>query len=172
MDANKDGTIDMEEWEKFMTEELRPPSRASSTTRDSSQDSSPSLISPEYSTSLTPTSPVTCHGTRSSTRWKCWASRPPSTSTPSSTPWTPTQTDPSPSKSSRTASPRKSSRPCPPNSTRRDSFKASKWTPLYTPPSILYPPPCPLFMHACTHTYTHTLFLFTKKLPYQQPCYR
>merc|ERR550517_27195 len=163
MDANKDGTIDMEEWEKFMTEELRPPSRASSTTRDSSQDSSPSLISPEYSTSLTPTSPATCHGTRSSTRWKCWASRRPSTSTPSSTPWTPTPTDPSPSKSSRTASPRKSSRPCPPNSTRRDSSRGSKWTPLCTPPSILYPPP--RVPSSCTHahTHTHTLFFFLQR---------
>merc|ERR550517_486359 len=172
MDANKDGTIDMEEWEKFMTEELRPPSRASSTTRDSSQDSSPSLISPEYSTSLTPTSPVTCHGTRSSTRWKCWASRPPSTSTLSSTPWTPTQTDPSPSKSSRTASPRKSSRPCRPNSTRRDSSRGSKWPPPCPPPSIPYPPPPVSPLHARMHTHIHTLFLFTKKLPYQQPCYR
>merc|ERR1719351_344991 len=144
MDANKDGTIDMEEWEKFMTEELKAAiqSKLDDSGRDQARAGSagpPGRLRPRH--------PPQRHGHRRQRihLHRRVQERPPQGSPPGHVVQTQRE------------------------GTHPGDLNAP---PLYTPPSILYPPPCPLFMHACTHTYTHTLFLFTKKLPYQQPCYR
>merc|ERR1719414_2949479 len=120
MDANKDGTIDMEEWEKFMTPELKAAIQAKLSDSGLVAGFKPLVDIARVFDQSTLTSLATCRGTRSSTPLRCWDCRPSSTSTPSSTPWTRTPTAPSPSRSSRMVCPRRSFRPCRPNSTRRD----------------------------------------------------
>merc|ERR1712018_576922 len=53
MDANKDGTIDLEEWEKFMTPELKAAIQAKLDDSGLVRDSSPLLISPRFLTNST-----------------------------------------------------------------------------------------------------------------------